>query len=75
LRPSVPIPNETGFRHFTGCSSQSAWKIDNYKRYTFAKYKNSLGEISYGFIGVFKVKEKNKEVVIYERISSEIDMR
>jgi hypothetical protein len=49
-------------------------EIDNFKRYTFAKYKNTLGEISYRFIGVFKVKEKNKETTIYEKIRDEINI-
>jgi very-short-patch-repair endonuclease len=52
-----------------------AWEIDNFKRYTFAKYKNTLGEISYRFIGVFKVKEKNEEAAIYEKISDEVNIR
>jgi very-short-patch-repair endonuclease len=49
-------------------------KIEDYKIYTFAKYKNTLGEISYRFIGVFKVKEKNKEATIYEKISDEVNI-
>jgi hypothetical protein len=53
-------------------SRDGAWNPDNYKRYTFAKYKNSLGETSHRFIGVFKVKGKNKSTVIYEKISDEV---
>jgi very-short-patch-repair endonuclease len=48
--------------------------IEDFKIYTFAKYKNTLGEISYRFIGVFKVKEKNKMVTVYERISDEVNI-
>jgi hypothetical protein len=46
----------------------------NIKRYTFAKYKNALGKTSYRFIGVFvfKNKEKNEPVFIYEKISDEL---
>jgi hypothetical protein len=44
----------------------------NRKRYTFAKYKNVLGEISYRFIGVFRFKELNQSVFIYEKVSDEI---
>jgi hypothetical protein len=51
-----------------------AWEIDDFKRYTFAKYKNTLGEISYRFIGVFKVKEKNNAVIVYEKISDEVNI-
>jgi hypothetical protein len=51
-----------------------AWKIDDFKRYTFAKYKNTLGEISYRFIGVFKVKEKRNAVIIYEKMSDEVKL-
>jgi hypothetical protein len=46
----------------------------NITRYTFAKYKNNLGEISYRFIGVFKFKEKNKSTFIYEKISDELEL-
>jgi hypothetical protein len=52
---------------------EAAQKIID-KIYTFAKYKNTLGEISYRFIGVFKVKEKNKMVTIFEKISDEINI-
>jgi hypothetical protein len=44
------------------------------KRYTFAKYKNSLGEISYRFIGVFKFKEMKDNVFIYEKINNELHL-
>jgi hypothetical protein len=46
---------------------------DNIKKYTFAKYKNNLGETSYRFIGVFKFKKRKKLTTIYERISDEIE--
>lgn len=46
----------------------------NYKIYTFAKYKNALGEISYRFIGVFKFKERNNMVSIYEKTSDEVNI-
>jgi hypothetical protein len=51
-----------------------AQKLDNFKRYTFAKYKNTLGEISYRFIGVFECKKNNKSVIIYEKISDEVNI-
>jgi hypothetical protein len=50
-------------------------EIENFKRYTFAKYKNALGEISYRFIGVFRVKEKKKSITVYEKISDEIILK
>jgi hypothetical protein len=56
-------------------SEKAAQKIiEDYKIYTFAKYKNTLGEISYRFIGVFKVKEKDKMVTVYERISAKMNL-
>jgi hypothetical protein len=54
---------------------EATQKIEEYKIYTFAKYKNTLGEIAYRFIGVFKVKGKNKMVTIYEKISDEVNIR
>jgi hypothetical protein len=50
-------------------------KIDDFKRYTFAKYKNALGEISYRFIGVFKTKKRGRGVSVYEKISDEVNIR
>jgi len=44
----------------------------NIKRYTFAKYKNPLGETYYRFIGVFIFKELIKTIFTYERISDEL---
>lgn len=44
----------------------------NIKRYTFAKYKNAFGEISYRFIGVFRFKEMKNLTFIYEKISDEL---
>jgi hypothetical protein len=46
----------------------------NVNRYTFAKYKNKLGETSYRFIGVFKFKEKKDSTFVYEKISDEINI-
>jgi very-short-patch-repair endonuclease len=56
-------------------SREIVHEIDDIKRYTFAKYKNTLGEISYRFIGVFKLKKKTKNVNIYEKISDAIIIR
>jgi very-short-patch-repair endonuclease len=53
-------------------SEEITQTIDNFKRYTFAKYKNTLGEISYRFIGVFKIKEKSNSIIIHEKISDEV---
>jgi hypothetical protein len=44
------------------------------KRYTFARYKNALGEVSYRFIGVFVFKEKAGPAFLYERISEEMSL-
>jgi len=46
----------------------------NIKRYTFAKYKNAFGEISYRFIGVFRFKEMKNITYIYEKISDELEL-
>ena len=46
----------------------------NIKRYTFAKYKNVFGEISYRFIGVFKFKENDNRINTYEKISNELTL-
>jgi hypothetical protein len=54
---------------------EATQKIDNFIRYAFAKYKNSLGETSYRFIGVFKSKRKSNSTNIYERISDEVNIR
>ena len=43
-------------------------------RYTFAKYKDSLGEVSYRFIGVFKIKEFSDKTRIYKRIHTDMDL-
>jgi len=49
-------------------------RVENLKRYTFAKYKNTLGEISYRFIGVFKFKKRSRSNNFYEKISDEITL-
>jgi hypothetical protein len=47
----------------------------NIEIYTFAKYRNNLGEISYRFIGIFIFKEKGQNAFVYEKISDEIDFQ
>jgi hypothetical protein len=47
---------------------------DKFIRYTFAKYKDSLGDISYRFIGVFKSKGYSNNTRNYKRISTEVDL-
>jgi len=47
---------------------------DEFIRYTFAKYKDSLGETSYRFIGVFKSKGYYNNIRAYERVATEIDL-
>jgi hypothetical protein len=44
----------------------------NILRHTFAKYKDSLGEISYRFIGIFKIKEVIDGTRIYERVHTDM---
>jgi len=46
----------------------------NLKIYTFAKYKNSFGKISYRFIGIFKFIGQEKSSFIYKRICNEIEI-
>lgn len=53
--------------------------IDKYhnkdiRRYTFAKYKDKLGDTSYRFIGVFIFDKIEKNACIYKRISNEINL-
>ena len=44
-------------------------------RYTFGRYRDSLGETSYRFIGVFKKKGYSNDVRILKRVSTEIDLK
>jgi hypothetical protein len=46
----------------------------NIIRYTFAKYKDSLGEVSYRFIGIFKIIDAFNNTRIYNRISTEMKL-
>ena len=43
-------------------------------RYTFAKYKDTLGEVSYRFIGVFTIKEYSDKTRVYRRIHTDMDL-
>jgi len=43
-------------------------------RYTFAKYKDALGEVSYRFIGVFTIKEFSGKTRVYKRIHTDMDL-
>lgn len=47
---------------------------DDLIRYTFAKYQDSLGEISYRFIGVFMKNETRDRTEIHKRIRTTIDL-
>lgn len=47
---------------------------DELLRYTFAKYKDPLGEISYRFIGVFKNENYNNNIRTYKRVSTELQL-
>jgi len=43
-------------------------------RYTFAKYKDLLGEVSYRFIGIFTIKEFSDKTRVYKRIQTDMDI-
>ena len=45
--------------------------IDDYLRHVFAKYKDSFGNTSYRFVGIFKGKDVENKVCIFERVSTE----
>jgi len=47
---------------------------DKVFRYTFGRYRDSLGETSYRFIGVFKKKGYSNDIRILKRVATEIDL-
>ncbi|GHU87351.1 hypothetical protein FACS189476_02650 [Spirochaetia bacterium] len=47
----------------------------NKLRYTFAKYKDALGQVAYRFIGVFKFLKKENDVFTFLKDSDEIRIK
>jgi hypothetical protein len=43
-------------------------------KYTFAKYRDALGETSYRFIGVFREQDYTKNICTHKRVATEIEL-
>ena len=59
---------------YIGKEKRKPEEDDKLYKYTFAKYRDSLGETSYRFIGVFKSQDYSDNIRTYKRAAAEIDL-